>query len=153
MEIYTDGSCIGDNSGGFAVVVIDNNQLVDAHVQRYKDTTNNRMEILPILWSLEYYGKKYPPYVTVYTDSAYCYNTFTDWIYKWAKNGWCRPNGKGVKNLDLVKRYYQLLCEDKNIDLKWVKGHADTKGNVLADLLATGQITSFEEAKKWYTEH
>ena len=47
MIIYTDGSCLGNgkavNSGGFGVVVLDNNEnLIYTYNKVSENTTNNR---------------------------------------------------------------------------------------------------------------
>ena len=58
MKIYTDGSANPNpGPGGFAVIVLDNNEnLLTYHVEREKYTTNNRMELSAILWAFLKYG-------------------------------------------------------------------------------------------------
>ena len=61
MIIYTDGSCLGngksENSGGFGIVVLDNNEnLLYTYNKRNENTTNNREEIRAILYSFLNYG-------------------------------------------------------------------------------------------------
>lgn len=61
MIIYTDGSCLGNgkskNSGGFGIVVLDNNEnLLYTYNKRNENTTNNREEIRAILYSFLNYG-------------------------------------------------------------------------------------------------
>ena len=54
MVIYVDGSCNGNgkavNSGGFGVVVLDNNEnIIYTYSERCENTTNNREELKAIL--------------------------------------------------------------------------------------------------------
>ena len=88
-----------------------------------------------------------PP--VVYSDSAYCVNTFNDWMFRWATNNWIKSDGKTPENLDLVQAYFDHYMAGHRIDLRKVKGHAGEEWNELADMLATGKISP-EEAMKTY---
>ena len=87
MKIYTDGSAHPNpGPGGFGVVVYDDNDIFyEEYAEECENTTNNREELKAILWAMKNYGEPdddwfQPP--TVYTDSAYCYNTFRNfYIY------------------------------------------------------------------------
>ena len=46
-----------------------------------QNTTNNKEELKAILYALIQYGDE--PNVVVYSDSNYCVNTFTKWMYSW----------------------------------------------------------------------
>lgn len=153
FEIYVDGSCKGNgktsNTGGFGVVVIKDNELIDIYSKQSENTTNNREELKAILYTILNYGKIKEVFnPTVYSDSAYCVNTFTEWMYNWADNNWLKSNNKSPENLDLIKAYYNL-CEIKGfkINLKLIKGHSKIVGNELADQLATNKIKTFKQAK------
>lgn len=152
MVIYTDGSCTGNgkavNSGGFGVVVLDNNEnLVYTYNKRCENTTNNREELKAILYTMLNYGvntSKYefsqiePP--IVYSDSAYCVNTFNQWMFNWARNGWRKSDNQIPENMDLIQAYYDWYQKGYRIDLRKVKGHAGVKWNEMADKLATGVL-------------
>ena len=146
MIIYTDGSCIKNpgGPGGFGVVVLDNNEnLITYHSERYDDTTNNRMELSAILWAFLKYGVpaaagNNPP--VVYSDSAYCVNTLTSWMFNWEKNGWIKGDKNKPENLDLIKPFFRYWKRGYRIDLKKVKGHAGNRWNEMADALATGKF-------------
>ncbi|QCI18796.1 hypothetical protein D9V64_01265 [Buchnera aphidicola (Aphis nerii)] len=83
VKIFTDGSCLGNpGSGGYAAIL------------RYKVkekiltsgfflTTNNRMELMAIVYGLE--SLKQPCIVEVFTDSNYVKQGVTKWIYQWKK--------------------------------------------------------------------
>ena len=46
--------------------------------------------------------------VEIYTDSDYSLKTYTIYAPKWETRGWKKSDGKPVKNLELVKRGYEL---------------------------------------------
>ena len=137
MIIYTDGSCLGNgkskNSGGFGIVVLDNNEnLLYTYNKRNENTTNNREEIRAILYSFLNYG--------VISFSNYCIQTFNTWMFNWANNNWIKSDKKQPENLDLIKVYYDWYKKGYRIDIRKVKGHSKNKWNQMADDLATGKI-------------
>jgi ribonuclease HI len=156
MVIYTDGACSGNgkavNSGGYGVVVLDNDEnLLYTYSKRSENTTNNREELKAILYAFLNYGVNTtkdinefsqiePP--IVYSDSAYSINTLNEWMFNWARNGWTKSDKKVPENLDLIQAYYDWYQKGYRIDLRKVKGHAGDKWNDLADKLATGKIHS-----------
>ena len=163
MVIYTDGSCLGNgksvNSGGYGVIVLDNDEkLLYNYNKRSENTTNNREELKAILYSFLNYGVNInnPLYgfnnydiPIVYSDSNYCVQTFNEWMFNWARNGWTKSDHKTPENLDLIQAYYDWYQKGYRIDLRKVKGHAGNKWNELADQLATGKISP-EEVTKIY---
>lgn len=156
MIIYTDGSCQGngksENTGGFGVVVLDNDEnLIYNYSKQTTNTTNNREELKAILYAMLQHGQKElqpwevrrletPP--IVYSDSAYAVNTLTNWMFNWERNGWKKADNKTPENLDLIQAYFSLYQDGYRIDLRKVKGHNNNKWNEMADQLATGQIKS-----------
>lgn len=151
MIIYTDGSAHPTNPGpgGFGVVVLDNDEnVITCYSKQTKEiTTNNREEIKAILYTLLKYGNNKQPAI-VYSDSAYCVNTFTNWMYGWAGKGWIKSDKKPPENLDLIKVYYDYVKKGYKIDLRKVKGHSGHRWNELADGLATGRITDWRKEIK-----
>lgn len=141
MICYTDGSCQGNpGPGGFGVVVLDDNEnLITTYSEQHDYTTNNKMELSAILWAFLKYGSK-DKTLTIYSDSAYCVNTLTNWMFSWEKNGWKKANNQPPENLDLIKPFFKYFQLGNNIQLKKVKGHAQNKWNNMADQLATGKI-------------
>ena len=163
MVIYTDGSCLGNgksvNSGSYGVIVLDNDEkLLYNYSKRSENTTNNREELKAILYSFLNYGvninnpllgfNNYDIPI-VYSDSNYCVQTFNEWMFNWARNGWVKSDKKIPENLDLIQAYYDWYQKGYRIDLRKVKGHAGNKWNELADQLATGKISP-EEVTKIY---
>ena len=161
MVIYTDGSCCGNgkavNSGGFGMIVVDNDEkLLFNYGKRSENTTNNREEIKAILYSFLQYGVNIynnssfnVEIPIVYSDSNYCVQTFNEWMFNWANSGWIKSDKKKPENLDLIQAYYDWYQKGYRIDLRKVKGHSGNKWNEVADQLATGKITP-EEVYKIY---
>ena len=85
----------------------------------------------------------------VYSDSNYCVQTFNEWMFSWARNGWTKSDHNQPENLDLIQAYYDWYQKGYRIDLRKVKGHAGNKWNEIADQLATGKINP-EEVYKIY---
>lgn len=158
MIIYTDGSAQNNgkanSSGGFGVVVLDNNEnLIYNYNKREENVTNNQMEIKAILYAFLNYGvninnNSIVDIPIVYSDSNYCVQTFNNWMFNWANNNWIKSDKKVPENLELIKAYYDWYQKGYRIDLRKVKGHNENKWNELADKLATGKINS-EELKKY----
>ena len=101
--IYTDGACSGNpGPGGYGVV------LLSGDVRRemsagYKDTTNNRMEILAAIIGLE--TLKFPCKVKLYSDSRYLVDAIEKgWVKRWKINNWYRNKQEKASNVDLWKR-------------------------------------------------
>ena len=158
MIIYTDGSAHPNpGPGGFGVIVLDNDEKIQYIYNKQfekEKVTNNQMELKAILYAFLNYGvnintNEFTNNIPiVYSDSNYCVQTFNSWMFSWANNGWVKSDKKTPENLDLIKAYYDWYQKGYRIDLRKVKGHNGIKWNELADLLATGKISS-EEAMKW----
>lgn len=154
---YTDGSCLKngnqENSGGFGVVVTDDDQaLLFCYSKQCKNTTNNAEELKAILYTMFKYGIKAgwgqePP--IVYSDSAYCVNTFNSWMFNWANNNWLKSDNKQPENLELIKAYYDHYQKGYRIDLRKCSGHKGILGNEIADKLATGKIDEKGAYELW----
>lgn len=132
--IYTDGACSGNpGPGGFGCVM-----QCGPHRKElsggYRKTTNNRMEILAAIRSLE--ALRYPCRVKLYSDSRYLVDAITkNWARRWKNNGWKRNTNDPAQNSDLWERMLQL-CDTHQVEFVWVKGHASTPENNRCDELA-----------------
>lgn len=140
MIIFVDGACSGNGSaaaiGGYGVIVLDDNEnYITSHREQVKNTTNNRMELSAILWAMIKYGQEKPCPI-VYSDSAYCVNTFNSWMWGWEKRGWLKSDNKEPENLDLIRAYHTLWNRGYRIDLRKCKGHAGDHWNEQVDKLA-----------------
>ena len=75
IDIYTDGACSGNpGPGGYGVVLLYKGNRKELS-QGYKCTTNNRMEMLAVIKSLEVL--KEPCKVNLYSDSKYVIDAIT----------------------------------------------------------------------------
>jgi len=131
LVIYTDGSSRGNpGRGGYGAVLHWGNTTKEIS-QGYRHTTNNRMELMAVLASLQLL-KRDGLNITIYTDSAYIVNSVEKkWVFCWAKK-----NFAGKKNPDLWRKFLEYNRRN-NIKFVWVKGHADNVWNNRCDILAT----------------
>ncbi len=137
-EIYTDGACSGNpGPGGWAAIIIINDQVKEMISGSEKNTTNNKMELLAPIKAIQKFKKKSD--ILIYTDSTYVKDGITTWIKKWEKNGWKTASKKTVKNIELWKKLKNLSSRH-SIKWIWVKGHAQDKYNNLVDEIAKGAI-------------
>ncbi len=136
IEIYTDGSCIGNpGPGGWGVVILKENKIIELFGGE-PDTTNNRMEMTAIIEALKWVRKEsgieekslnsYK--IIIYSDSNLIIQTINQ--------GW-----KKKANTDLWAEIEKLRAW-LNLEWKWVKAHHTNKYNNKADQLA------LKEAKK-----
>ena len=139
VKIYTDGACSGNpGPGGWGAQLIYNDSVKE--ISGYEaNTTNNRMELIAVISSLEYIEINED--IEIYTDSVYVMDGITKWIKNWKKNKWLTSTKKPVKNEDLWKKL-DKLCKAKKINWSWVKGHSGNKGNERADYLARKAIST-----------
>lgn len=135
LVIYTDGACSGNpGPGGWGVFM----QFGDKEKTLYggeADTTNNRMELMAAIKALEAIKPGFKGQATLWTDSIYVMKGITEWIHGWKRRGWKKSDKKPVINADLWKILDDLNAK-RDINWKWVKGHAGIDGNERADELA-----------------
>ena len=139
VEIYTDGSCIGNpGPGGWAAIFVLRDKRTNISGFE-KHTTNNRMELKAAIEALKALPKNIKS--TIYTDSAYLKNGITVWIDNWKANNWRSATGKAVKNQDLWQELSDTIC-DRDIEWHWVRGHAECLNNNNADFIARSAIVT-----------
>ena len=152
LHIYIDGSSRGNGSktskGGYGIVIFDDDYiLIDAYCEQYSNVTNNQMELKAFLKTFELINKKYKnEEITIYSDSAYCINILTNWIYSWSKNNWYNNKGRIIKNLDIILsiyEYYKINFFINQINFVKINGHSGIIGNELADALAKADVPKF----------
>ena len=128
---YTDGSYQDSvGAGGYGSVILDETgKAVKLICNGFKNTTNNRMEILGVIETLKLFENKTD--ITIVSDSQYVIRMITEGHAK----RWFEQKDFSKKNLDL---WFQLidLVDFHNVDFQWVKGHNGNKWNELADRLA-----------------
>jgi ribonuclease HI len=138
VRLYTDGACRGNpGPGGFGLILI-NGKHPEESKAAYRLTTNNRMELMPVIVGLSKLEKECR--VDVYTDSKLIVDAFNKrWINKWIANGWIKSDDKPVKNADLWSSLYSL-AEIHDVTFHWVKGHNGHPMNERCDELANQAI-------------
>lgn len=140
VEIYSDGSSRGNpGPGGYGTVLRFTDPAGGVHEreisQGYKETTNNRMELMGAIAGFE--ALKRPCSVEFYSDSQYVIKAFTDnWIPGWIRRDWKNSQKQPVKNVDLWKRLIAAV-EPHEVTFNWVRGHAGHEENERCDVLAT----------------
>lgn len=139
IDIYTDGSCLGNPGPGGYAAILKYKKTERILNQGYFLTTNNRMELLAAIVALEALTQKCN--VTLYSDSQYLRNGILSWIHNWKKNGWRTANKKAVKNADLWVRLDAIVCQHQ-INWVWVKGHAGHVENERCDIIAKEAATN-----------
>ena len=145
VSIYTDGAAKGNpGKGGYGIVWL-SGKLRKELSKGFRLTTNNRMELLAVIVSLEALKKK-PESVIIFSDSKYVVDAVEKkWVF-----GWEKTNFNKKKNPDLWIRFLKIYRQH-NVTFKWVKGHSDNAENNRCDFLAVeaSEGTSLD-ADVWY---
>jgi ribonuclease HI len=138
VSLYTDGACSGNpGPGGWAALLESGSHRRELSGGEAA-TTNNRMELRAVIEGLE--ALRQPSKVSVYTDSAYIANAFSQgWVRNWQRNGWRTAGKQPVKNRDLWERLIELT-QQHDVRFIKVKGHADDERNNRVDRLAVAEI-------------
>lgn len=128
ITLYVDGACKGNPGlGGWGAYII-------TETEEHKicggepETTNNRMELTAAIEGVLFCPADAK--LVIWTDSNYVKQGITEWIHGWKKKNW-----KDVKNPDLWKKL-DSICQGREIEWNWIKGHAGHAGNEMADQLA-----------------
>ena len=136
IEIFTDGSCLGNPGNGGWCAILRYNGHEKILSGNEKNTTNNRMELLAVINALE--ALKEPCEIELYSDSTYVLKGLNEWL-----NNWIKKNFKNVKNVDLWKKYIEVAKPHK-IHINWVKGHSGHKENEICDKIAKEKAKELE---------
>ena len=144
MNVFTDGACINNGKpnaiAGIGVFIADNDpRNVSRRVEGKQ--TNNIAELSAILEVFTILEEEIErgDIINIYSDSKYSINSFTVWAIKWEQNNWTKKGG--IKNLDLIKRGYELFNKYNNVNIFHIKAHTGLPdklsiGNENADRLA-----------------
>ena len=141
VTLYTDGACSGNpGPGGWGAIL-----MFGPHKKELSGgeghTTNNRMELTGVIAGLE--ALKEPCRVELYSDSKYVIDALSKgWARGWKARGWVKADKKPALNPDLWERLLQL-CDYHQVNLHWVKGHAENPYNNRCDEMAVA------ESRKW----
>lgn len=146
IKIYTDGSCLGNpGAGGWAAVIVDEQNHREEIFGGEEHTTNNRMELTAAIQALEKISAGVG--AELFTDSNYLKNAFTNgWLVKWKRNGWRTATGSHVLNKDLWQKLDELIST-RDVKFNWVKGHAGNFFNERCDALARTTAEKFKRGE------
>lgn len=148
IQVYSDGSCIGNPGPGAAAWrILQEGSVVAEGAQADPSTTNNRMELLAAILALEDIlrlqseGLLAPDSVEMRLDSNYALGCLFEWMPAWKAKGFAK-----VKNLDQVQRLDGVAQRVKTAGFTlvkhWVKGHAEDAHNNAVDVLAQNAARS-----------
>ncbi|WP_180074760.1 DNA polymerase III subunit epsilon [Acinetobacter sp. YH12116] len=128
ITLYVDGACRGNPGlGGWGAYVITETQQHKLYGGEL-ETTNNRMELTAAIEGIQFCPAEAK--LILWTDSNYVKRGITEWIAGWKKKNW-----KDVKNPDLWQKL-DAICQGRELEWHWIKGHAGHAGNEMADQLA-----------------
>lgn len=138
IDIFTDGSCqpTNPNKGGYGAIIRYEDGYEEELTRAFRFTTNNRMELLAVINSLEkiifdHEGLSFDYDIHVYSDSKYVVDAVNkNWLEKWSKKNW-----SNVKNPDLWKMFLNVY-DELNPTMHWVKGHSGHIENERCDVMA-----------------
>ncbi|OGJ43133.1 hypothetical protein A3B60_04130 [Candidatus Peregrinibacteria bacterium RIFCSPLOWO2_01_FULL_39_12] len=141
IEIYTDGSCLGNPGfGGWGAIILFTGEEIHLSGGEEK-TTNNRMEMMAVIKALEWMhndsglsdGDLYSQKIIIYSDS--------NLLIQSLNQGWKRKANKDL--WESIERLRAWL----DISWTWVKGHDSNKYNNLVDKLAVKAAEKFKKKR------
>ncbi|EDM23359.1 ribonuclease HI [Caminibacter mediatlanticus] len=140
IEIYTDGSSLGNpGPGGWcAILRYKGKEKIISGGEEY--TTNNRMELKAVIESLKIL--KEPCEIELYADSTYVLKGINEWL-----SNWVRKNFKNVKNEDLWREFLRYSKPHK-INVNWIKGHSGHIENERCDKIAKDEALRRKSVSK-----
>ena len=136
VEIYSDGSCLGNPGPGGWGVLLRWRGMERELSGGEQDTTNNRMELRAAIEALN--ALKKPSQVVLTTDSRYVIQGINEWMAGWVARGWKTASKQPVKNQDLWQALNSAI-QPHDITWQWVKGHAGHDENERVDTLARNE--------------
>lgn len=149
LIIYTDGGCRNNPGlGGWAYLIEYREfRFTESGIKEY--TTNNEMELTAIYKALDKVMSltEPPTSIIVRSDSNYCINTLTNWVYNWIKNDTIneRPNHKLILDiLSLITRIKKLCL----LKFEKVKGHSGEEGNEFVDKLLNKAMDEYDPSEE-----
>jgi ribonuclease HI len=140
VQIFTDGACSGNpGPGGYGAILRYNGREKELS-GGFRNTTNNRMELMGAIAALE--ALLEPCAAVITTDSQYIVNAVEKgWVYAWKEKGWRRGDKKPAQNVDLWERLLALLAKH-DVTFRWIRGHAGHAENERCDALAVAAASA-----------
>lgn len=135
VNLYSDGGAEPNpGKGGFGVIM-SYKGIKREFSQGYELTTNNRMELMGVIYGLERLKTK--SLVNVFTDSRYVIDGIEKgWAERWKSKNWYRTRSEKAINYDLWDRLLTLISAHDKVKFNWVKGHSGHIENERCDELA-----------------
>jgi ribonuclease HI len=123
INLYSDGGAEPNpGKGGFGVIM-SYKGIKREFSQGYKLTTNNRMELMGVIYGLEMLKTKSK--VNVFTDSRYVIDGIQKgWAERWRSKHWYRTKTEKAVNHDLWDELLTLISAQQKVTFNWIKGHA-----------------------------
>ena len=142
VTIYTDGACSGNpGPGGWGAILMYGQHKKELSGGE-KQTTNNRMELTGVITALSALTE--PCIVELYSDSKYVIDALEKgWAKGWQAKGWIKADKKPALNPDLWEQLLSL-CDRHQVNLHWVKGHAENPYNNRCDQLAVAESQKYK---------
>jgi ribonuclease HI len=136
--VFTDGSCEGNpGPGGWGVVWVEDDRIVEELTGADPATTNNRMELAALIAAYRMLPED--TRISVYSDSQLCVKTVNEWASGWEKRDWRRKSGP-IANLEQVRELYSLANAHAGVSLQWIRAHDGSRWNEYADALASAYL-------------
>lgn len=145
--IFSDGACRGNPGPGAYGCFAQNwlGEVVFEQAEVFKNTTNNRMELLGVIEGLKSLGTFLNAKdqsissvdILVVTDSKYVVDGISKWMEGWKARGWKKADKKSPENVEMWQTLDVLKQKiGPRLTLKWVKGHSGHPQNERCDQLA-----------------
>ncbi|HSH05877.1 MAG TPA: RNase H family protein [Anaerolineae bacterium] len=134
-HLYIRISCRGNpGPGGWGVVVVRGDEVVERGSGGSPATTNNRLELTAVIAGLRLIPQQL---AVICTTSDYLYQGATKWIRGWRKRNWRKKSGEEIANGDLWTKIDML---NGRYPLRW----SNVKGEELAWLEEANQLANQE---------
>ena len=146
-RIYTDGSYDNRSKvGSWSIVIVDHEGLkLKSGIM--EDTTNNQMELMAVLKSLEYAVQKCIRDIEIITDSMYVLNGVRANLDTWVHNEWLGCRNEPIKyrsEWEGIKIMLDSMKANKfSVKFSKVKSHSGNSLNELADSEAKKAIAEY----------
>ena len=98
-HVFTGVSCLGPGGPGGWAAVVRSGDATDELSGREADTSANRLHLIAIARGLERVPESHR--VHVYTSSDYAAQGASQWVKKWAAQGWRTQEGQAVKHREV----------------------------------------------------
>ena len=141
INLFADGGAEPNpGKGGFGVI-ISSDEGAREFSKGFKLTTNNRMELMGVIYGLEQIEPN--SNIHVYSDSRYVVDGISKgWAEKWKLKNWYRTINKKAINSDLWEKLLDLIDQQNKVTFSWIRGHNGHHENERCDKLAQLALNS-----------